>query len=519
MGVLQAAAYAALLFICSTASVLSQDVTLTSRDGSIEIVGTLLGYDGEFFRVDSIYGELTVDGSGVLCTGPGCPDLQSYVAEITASGSPVLADTLLPALLSAFSIQQDYSMTRLDNVSEGQIFELAEKGSDRIAARFRIFAHSSNEAFADLMAEESNIALSLREIEPSEVIRGVEAGLGQLSAPGQNRVIALDALVPVVSRRNPVSEITIEDLAQIFAGRITNWQDLGGIDAPIVKHFRNQGTAVSSVFERRVMIPLGQTPDPKIQRHNSNADLTAAVSTDPFAIGISTRATLGPTRSIGLTGGCGFRAEATPEALKSDDYPMTAPMFFYLPARRLPAVGREFLRFIQSPAAQIAILRAGFVDQGMSRIPISRQGDRLVNAIRAAGPETTLGDLQALVRELDGSRRLSVTFRFDGGSSRLTAQSRSNIALLARALETGTLGARELTFVGFSDGDGSATVNRKLSLQRAKSVLSAVVSEAATADFTRIDLQTRGFGEALPMACDDAEWGRQVNRRVEVWVR
>lgn len=43
----------------------AQDVVLTSRDGAIELSGTLLGFNGEFYRVDTVYGELTVDGSGV----------------------------------------------------------------------------------------------------------------------------------------------------------------------------------------------------------------------------------------------------------------------------------------------------------------------------------------------------------------------------------------------------------------------------------------------------------------------
>jgi phosphate transport system substrate-binding protein len=42
---------------------------------------------------------------------------------------------------------------------------------------------------------------------------------------------------------------------------------------------------------------------------------------------------------------------------------------------------------------------------------------------------------------------------------------------------------------------------------------------AETANLERIGLELEAFGEAMPMACDDTAWGRQVNRRVEVWVR
>lgn len=42
---------------------------------------------------------------------------------------------------------------------------------------------------------------------------------------------------------------------------------------------------------------------------------------------------------------------------------------------------------------------------------------------------------------------------------------------------------------------------------------------AETANLDRVQLDLDAFVEALPMACDDSEWGRQANRRVEVWVR
>ena len=72
MPCLKRAAVFAALFLFTAASAIAQDVTLTSRDGKVEISGTLLGFDGEFYRLQSEYGELTVDGSGVSCEGPGC---------------------------------------------------------------------------------------------------------------------------------------------------------------------------------------------------------------------------------------------------------------------------------------------------------------------------------------------------------------------------------------------------------------------------------------------------------------
>ncbi len=222
---------------------------------------------------------------------------------------------------------------------------------------------------------------------------------------------------------------------------------------------------------------------------------------------------------LALTGPCGFSLQASRRAVKTEDYPLTVPMFLYLPARRLPKVARDFLSYVRGPAAQAVIRRAGFVDQAPERISVSQQGSRLANAVQAAeGPEG-LAELQRLVGTLREMRRLTVSFRFEPGSARPDAQSRSNIEHLARALEAGEYDARQLVFAGFSDGIGGAEENRRIALKRAEAVRDAVVEAAETADFSRVELRAEGFGEALPMACDDSDWGRQINRRVEVWLK
>jgi phosphate transport system substrate-binding protein len=167
----------------------------------------------------------------------------------------------------------------------------------------------------------------------------------------------------------------------------------------------------------------------------------------------------------------------------------------------------------------LVIRRAGFVDQTPEEIPIDAQGVRFANAIDAAGVDTRLEELQRMVRTLMPLKRLSTSFRFETGSARLDAQSRSNVQQLARSLELGQYDARRLLFVGFSDGEGAAGPNRDIALRRAEAVRRAVSQVAETADLERVTLDVDAFGEALPMACDDSSWGRQANRRVEVWVR
>ncbi|WP_108483829.1 substrate-binding domain-containing protein [Oceaniglobus ichthyenteri] len=518
MMILRAAITAVLFFFGTT--LWAEDVTLTSRDGSVEVSGNLLGYDGEFFRVDTEFGILTLDGSGVICTGPGCPNLTAYVAEFTLSGAPSMGAVLIPSLLESFAARNGFALRRVTQSDERFLYELSERATGKVSARIGFRLNSSDEGFADLIAEEADIALSLREVTAQEAAIARTGDLGDLTAPGRSRILALDALVPLTALSNPIKQIDMADLAAIFAGELTTWDDLGGAQEPIVLHLRDENSGLSQTFQNKVLAEYGKAGvAADITRHATNESLVDAVARDPFAIGMGSFSDIGNTVSLAVTGPCGFVTAATTTTIKTEDYPLTAPLFVYLPPRRLPRIAREFLHYIGSPAAQPVIRRAGFVDQFPAAIPFENQGARFANAIDRAGGEIDLSELQRLVRTLSGHSRLTVTYRFEGGSTELDAQSRSNVALLAEALERGVFDDRTLVFVGFSDGEGPASINRRISRTRARAVRDAVRAAAHTVDPARLTLRTEAFGEAMPMACDEVEWGRGVNRRVEVWLK
>lgn len=497
----------------------AQDVTLISRDGKVEIAGTLLGFDGEFYRVDTAYGELTVDGSGVNCDGPGCPDLETYVAELRISGAAAAGEVLLPALIEGFALRNGFAVTREERPGQRVLYTLAAAESGRPAARVLIHSTNTDEGFADLLANEADIVMSLREIREAEAERAWEAGMGDMRAAGRVRVLALDALVPIVAPDNPVRAISVPDLAAVFSGEITSWSRLGGPDAPISVHLRDPVAGLAQAVEDRLLAPVGATLRADVVRHPSDRALTAAVIQDPFALALSTTSETGNAVPLGLSGACGFAIQATRRNAKTEDYPLTAPVFLYTPARRLPQIARAFLDYTRSDAAQLVIRRAGFIDQTPEEIPITDQGDRFANAIALAGTEVTISELRRMVAVLRPLRRLTLSFRFEPGSTELDAQSRSNIRRLAADLETGQFDGRRLVFIGFSDGKGRAESNARIARTRAEGVRRAVLSAAETMDETRVRLDVDAFGEAMPMACDDSTWGAKANRRVEVWVK
>ncbi|MBO9452363.1 substrate-binding domain-containing protein [Tropicibacter sp. R16_0] len=515
----RAAVFAALFLLVAPLAVFAQDITLTSRDGKVEINGTLLGFDGEFYRVDTQFGELTVDGSGVTCDGPACPSLVDFVAKITLSGSSTMAEVLLPALIEGFALRNGYQVQRKNLSGVRFLYSLGQGSGKSPIAEFTFRVTSTDEGFADLLANEADIVMALREIRPDERKLAREAGMGDMTGANRSRVLALDAMVPVVAPGNPVHRISLPQLADVYAGKITNWQDLGGPDAPISVHLPSAGSGLAQAAEDRLLRPLNAPLVADVIRHRRSSDLARAVTTDPFAIGIASFAETGTARALTLTGSCGFSLSASRRTIKTEDYPLNSPMFLYLPARRLPDLARQFLSYTRGPAAQLVIRRAGFVDQTPELISMNAQGDRLANAIASAGEEVQLDVLQRMITRLSPMTRLSTSFRFETGSTRPDAQSRANIAQLARALEAGQYDARQLAFVGFSDGEGPAEGNAKIAMKRAEAVRDAVLSAAETANPERVDITVDAFGEAMPMACDDSDWGRQVNRRVEVWVR
>lgn len=507
---------AALILAASAQTAPAQDVELRSFDGTVELEGNLIAYDGAYYQIETVYGPITVSAEGVSCAGPGCPDLTSFIAEAYIAGAATVAEGLLPDLLSAFAEQQDLALERETEPSGDVIYTLMRPDAQP-AARFYVRPGTTDEGFLALLNGEVDIALSLREPDEAERLAARDQAPEDPPLTRRVRVLALDALVPVVSRDNPVSALDMSDLARLFSGEIDNWAELGGPDAPVALHLLASGLGPAQDFANRVLLTTDRPLAPGIVRHDSAAELAQAVSRDAFAVGISTRSAIATTRALPLTGPCGFSQSATSDAIKSEDYPFTAPVYLYLAPYRLPQLVRQFLDFTESDTAERIVQGAGYVNQSLTRTPLNLQGQRLGNAVLNAGEDVSLEALQAMLVRLARAERLSPTFRFADGAAELDTQSRASIGRLATAIEAGLFDGRTLLFAGFSDSAGSAQINTRLAERRANAVLEAVRAATDSAD-NRVTLRAEGFGETLPMACEDTGWGRAVNRRVEVWV-
>lgn len=484
---------AVLVAMVTSVPAMAQDVTLVAREGGIVLSGALQGYDGEFYRIQTSYGLLTVDGQGVICEGPACPDLVAPRAVLRITGANDVGADLLAPLFRSFAEKR------------GLIYEDRSDGGYAAA----LLDPDTRQELADI---------SFQPLAPDLASAALKAGTADLKLSFLaeddlvSHALALDALAAIVAPDNPTPEISTVSLARVLSGEVTNWAQIGGPDMPIVLHALEPDTDMQRALTARLGVPEAEAV-----LHPDQQALAAAVARDPWALAIIGRANIGPARRIPLTDSCGFPLLPTPLAVKAEDYPLALPVLFLTPKRRLPLLTREFLEFLRTPAAQDIIAAGGYIDRSPTRQPMTADGLRLINAIQGAGDDITLADLKRLVNLMDGADRLSLTFRFEDGSSTLDATSRDNLADLAQLIASGRFRNERMVLAGFSDGSGAASANLALSIERAERVaqeLAALAPDLPPEALPAID----GFGEALPMACDETAIGRQLNRRVELWL-
>lgn len=134
-----------------------------------------------------------------------------------------------------------------------------------------------------------DIGLSSRALKAEEK----EAGL-------KETVLAYDGIAIIVNPENPVSDLTLEQIADIYTGRITNWKDLGGNDAEIVLIGREAGSGTRDGFET-----ITGTTDACQYRQEltSTGDVITTVAQNPDAIGYASLASIKDTVKALSVGG------------------------------------------------------------------------------------------------------------------------------------------------------------------------------------------------------------------------
>ncbi|HGG65641.1 MAG TPA: OmpA family protein, partial [Rhodobacteraceae bacterium] len=120
--------------------------------------------------------------------------------------------------------------------------------------------------------------------------------------------------------------------------------------------------------------------------------------------------------------------------------------------------------------------------------------------------------------EVSTADRLSTTLRFVSGSAQLDERALRDVRRISELVRNGSIDGNDILLVGFSDAVGVFNNNIGLSKARAERAKADILN-STIGILDAANVKTFGFGPVAPVGCNETLDGRQLNRRVEVWIR
>ncbi len=169
--------------------------------------------------------------------------------------------------------------------------------------------------------------------------------------------VALDCIVPIVHKGNPVSNLTRAQLKDIYTGKITNWKAVGGADMPIVVVGRDTSSGTYGTWQEMIMDKDGKARvTPKAQVAASSGAMLSSVSKNKNAIGYEGMGYVNKTvKGLSVDG-----IKASAPTARNGKYPLSR--FLYMFTNNWPeGEVLDFMMFMQSDAGQKIVNSTGFV--------------------------------------------------------------------------------------------------------------------------------------------------------------
>lgn len=207
----------------------------------------------------------------------------------------------------------------------------------------------SGEGIKALIDKTTDIATSSREIKKEEIALAEKKGVKPVA-----HVVAVDAIIPVVNPKNKVNNLSIDQLSQIYQGKITNWKEVGGEDLKIVVISRDSSSGTFESWDHFVMKKAKVTP--RAQMLASNGALVTAVAKNRYAIaylGIGyVNKSVKPLQVNGIT--------ASIQTAMSKEYPFSRELYMYTNGEPGGQMAK-YIAFVKSANGQKIVAKEGFV--------------------------------------------------------------------------------------------------------------------------------------------------------------
>lgn len=211
----------------------------------------------------------------------------------------------------------------------------------------------SGVGIAALINGSTDIANSSRPMKASEV----EKLKARYSTLGVEIPCAKDGITIFLNKANPVAELTVKQIGLIFAGKITNWKEVGGPDASIKLYGRESSSGTFVYFKDNV---VKTDYVPSCQSLPGTAAIVNAVKKDKYAIGYGGSAYAEGVKDCKVKKDDKSPAYApTAETIKNKTYPISRYLYMYLKSRPTGAM-KAYIDWILSPEGQKVISEVGY---------------------------------------------------------------------------------------------------------------------------------------------------------------
>jgi phosphate transport system substrate-binding protein len=221
----------------------------------------------------------------------------------------------------------------------------------------------SGTGIASLINKTTDVANASRRIKPEEIDNALANGIEPTEF-----IVAKDAIAVIVNPNNPVDQLTLQQLSDIYSGKINNWTEVGGEDRPIVRLSRETNSGTHVYFLEQV-IRLGNKEDRTLFSTNtlllpSSEVIGTEIRNNPNAIGYDGLGYVTPDmKVIAVSDSRGELAEyiyPSAESVNDGTYPIARDLYMYTAG---PPNGfvKTYMDWIFSPEAQTIVTQLGFV--------------------------------------------------------------------------------------------------------------------------------------------------------------
>jgi phosphate transport system substrate-binding protein len=227
--------------------------------------------------------------------------------------------------------------------------------------RISVTGGGSGTGIAALINKTVDIANASRQIKAEEIDQAKANGVEPVE-----HIIARDAIAVIVNPENPVNELTLQQISDIYSGKISNWKEVGGEDRPIVRLSRetNSGT---HVYFLETVLRLGNKEDKTLFSTDtlllpSSEGIIAEVRQNPNAIGYDGLGYVPKDlKMIAIAKEAGG-AYVLPSVATVNDktYAVARDLYMYTNGEATGIV-KEYLDWILAPEAQQIVVELGFV--------------------------------------------------------------------------------------------------------------------------------------------------------------